>query len=703
MFRGRIKPPEQKANLSDLTRLPNRGQAFIYQRLSTHEQMTRHVFGLEAQDALINLAREDGYADEQIHVEKRDLGISGTTGSENRPGLAYLIESIEAGRVEAVYVVDISRLYRDQTLVNAFSLGELLKAHSVILVTPSMRLNLGDEMHMRMYRMVADQAAQELKVMRQRLYGARSIKAKTGRYAGEPLPTGYVVDDRQTIDGKPNPAYHTYLIHEPHAKVVRFIFQQLSLGQTLTQIVTTCREQGITLPPFPPELDIPANKKALQRTRKNPDGSWPISKYMVRSMATNPAYIGWKLWERQVVGEDVYPPIIKADIFWYVQKQFGEYTPRPRRGVMPLSGLLHCQGHGRMSFNNKKDRKNGYYICPDCQISITASIVDQPLAEAILGEICLPGLAEGVLARLGGQDNQDEVQIATHRQEIKRLEGEVDNLKQNLINLGSTGILDQADYLAFNRQIEQRRQRIFELNELAAALEVKKVDIDRVDIEQVAYYLGKLLENWDRFPDKLKNIFFRIIIHKIEISRDGQLFTVRIHWRVGSVYTLRIFKPYRGRNVTPWTDEEKEILRTHWPTASQDELIDLLPGKSWVSIRGHGKATGIERLAPPKRSKSPRPFTAEEDELVRRFYAGEIDKAEATQTGRSLMAIYARSSKLHLGHRDYSPSWEWVEKGATAATEGYLSKQEPQSEPGYVLDVGTILDISRILQEVEGE
>ncbi|GEM_PF-4925298 len=46
---------------------------------------------------------------ELIYVERRDLGVSGTKGQEEREGLADLIQLIEQGKVESVYVIEISR------------------------------------------------------------------------------------------------------------------------------------------------------------------------------------------------------------------------------------------------------------------------------------------------------------------------------------------------------------------------------------------------------------------------------------------------------------------------------------------------------------------------------------------------------------------------------------------------------------------
>jgi DNA invertase Pin-like site-specific DNA recombinase len=148
---GRIKrvvaPPEP----GDLVRLPLVRKAFIYQRLSTHEQRKRSLWSLEMQDALSEQAKTDGYREDQIIVERRDLGISGTKGKEERPRLAALIQTIEADEVEAVYVVHISRISPDQTLIDGLEFGELCKQHDVLIVMPTMRLNLRDSMNLSHY------------------------------------------------------------------------------------------------------------------------------------------------------------------------------------------------------------------------------------------------------------------------------------------------------------------------------------------------------------------------------------------------------------------------------------------------------------------------------------------------------------------------------------------------------------------------
>ena len=64
-FGGRLRPrQEEPTSWADLVDLPNERIAFVYQRLSSHEQVKKSIYSLKAQDALVDLAQEDGYLEE---------------------------------------------------------------------------------------------------------------------------------------------------------------------------------------------------------------------------------------------------------------------------------------------------------------------------------------------------------------------------------------------------------------------------------------------------------------------------------------------------------------------------------------------------------------------------------------------------------------------------------------------------------------
>ncbi len=118
-FRDRVRPRKDAGPPS--VQLLCRRTAFVYQRLSTTEQKKNSRYSLERQNDLERMAREDGSPEELVYLERRDLGISGTKGQDEREGLGYLVQFIEQDEVERVYVIEISRISRDQTLSPVFS------------------------------------------------------------------------------------------------------------------------------------------------------------------------------------------------------------------------------------------------------------------------------------------------------------------------------------------------------------------------------------------------------------------------------------------------------------------------------------------------------------------------------------------------------------------------------------------------------
>lgn len=665
-FGGRLKPKqEEPASWVDLVGLSNERMAFIYQRLSSYEQIKRSIYSIKAQDALEELAKEDGYPDELIYVGKRDLGISGTKGREDRPELAYLVELVEAGAVESVYTIHISRLYRDQTLINALSLGELFKEHDVIIVTPQMRLNLRDKMHMRLYRMEVERAADELELMAHRLLGAKNIKARSGGYTGERLPPGFVVNEQEKLpNGDRNPDYHTYQSYEPHSNVVKIIFQRLLLpSETPTRVARYCKQNNITFPSFLPGFDTQANRKTFTTTKRDATGGWIITVDRVRKIATNPAYIGWKIWDGEVVDKNVYPPIIDEETFWMVQKRFSHINSPKKYDPLPLAGLIYCDRHDsdrKMTYSNGPKAQKRLYRCYDpvtlenC-VNVAAAVLDDPISEAVLCQLTLGEFAEEVLCRLTDEYERAKEQAASYRREMRRVETEIENLRGNLI----TSLMSNEQVKWLDDQIQQRLKRIKELSDLGhrPVGEVVGHPIPgKDDIELVRELLANLNETWKHKPDRLKNALLRILLDKVTVSVNPETIKAQLLWRTGEEQCILIHRPDAKR---PWTDVELKILRENYASTEKADLMAMLPKRSWASIKLRGSAEGLSRKNfKPSHFRS---FSPQEDQLLEAYYTDKIDRETLQKkTGRTMQSLMARAHRLGMKWQARKVKWEWL-------------------------------------------
>jgi len=685
-FGGRIRPKAEKSQHSDLVRLPHQRMAFIYQRLSTTEQKKNSLYSVERQDSLYELAAKDGYqvqmtaeeieaikkdkkypghfVDGQVWVEQRDLGISGTLDHEHRPGLAQLVEIIEQDLVESVYVVEISRISRDQTLITGLAFGELCKAHNVVIVTPMMRFNLNNDMHMRIYRYEIDRAAEELKSITFRLHGARDLKAQHGYYSGGSIPPGFILDLDDRMDGHRNPNYQKYKVWEPHAEVVRLIFQQLRLpGETPKSVAVHLRENDIAFPPFPADVaTVSANVSSFSKSKKNPDGSYPIGRTRIESIARNPAYIGWWLFGGKLISRYNHPPIIDEEAFWEVQEKFSKGHSKPRGDPLPLAGLLRCLKHSPPRSLIHANSATPRYHCRDhvyednC-FTLTSRILDDPVSDVVLSKCCFPGYTERVIEQLEGEYQQAKSKAETYRREVHRLTKEIDNLKENLAYTRSQ---EQVQMI-----LELIDERMKQREELA---KIESYPVGRVitasQVRTVKAFLQDLPKKWAEMPDLLKNELFEILLYGIYLYVAQDTVRTFVVWRTGFIQEILIHRPFVDKRRR-WTKEEKAILREHYADATPQEMEAMLPGREWQGIRKTAEALGLNRSEDAWKQQltgsQSRSYSPEEDQVIHDYFAFNITRGELFErlSHRSWDSINFRVRKLGYSFRERQQKVRW--------------------------------------------
>ena len=95
--------------------------------------------------------------------------------------------------------------------------------------------------------------------------------------------------------------------------------------------------------------------------------------------------------------------------------------------------------------------------------------------------------------------------------------------------------------------------------------------------------------------------------------------------------------------MTKWTKEEDDILRLHYPTATVDDLLDMLPGRNVSTISYRTRILRVKKTSVPSR------WTDEEDKAVRDMYpSASMQEIEDALPGRSTLSIYQRAFKLRV-------------------------------------------------------
>ncbi len=284
-------------------------------------------------------------------------------------------------------------------------------------------------------------------------------------------------------------------------------------------------------------------------------------------------------------------------------------------------------------------------------------------------------LAEKTLSKWADEYEAAKEQAASYRREMKRLETEVENLRGNL----AMGVLPPSELQILGQQIQERLARIKELSDLECQPigEVVGHPIPgQATVETVRAFLENLADKWPTMPNGLKNAVLRLLLDKVIVWPEPPTTRVKLVWRYGDDDELLIHRSLKG-TWKRWTDDELEIMREHYESAKPDELVAMLPGRTLYAIRRKGKHLGLSRT----NARKGRAYTPDEDELIRRYYAGEISQDEVMSTGRNMISIKSRANKLKLGGRARGKTWDWVDDENTITQKGRCSRSTLHTIP----------------------
>jgi Recombinase len=461
---------------------------------------------------------------------------------------------------------------------------------------PTMRLNLRDSMHMRLYRQEIERAADEIELLKLRLGGPKRHKALSGRFDGRSVAPGYLVDHDPTSETS-----ERYVLYPPHAEVVRLIFQAVLATGT------------------PPE-DVQRSSLVRHTHPQRCPGSFLITPSLIQSVATNPVYLGWWLVGGRVVHTDNHPPIIEEETFLLAQQVLTDHGRRAtaRGGVRSaepqlLSGLLWCTRHEvPLRMTAARVNRGGRYQCDDsydhgqtdhhCTL-VDARLLDDPITEAVLAQL---------------EAEQATVREDTRRRQRERrqLQQEIDTLQQNL---ALTRTPEQVAMIF--EQIDRRQERLATVSDASPAPDRRA--LSAAQVAAVRAFLADLRTGWGGQPASLRHEFLRLIVDRVLVHTQRESIEATIVWRSGAEQHLWIERPLhqRGGKVR-WTDADNAWLRAHYASSTVQALEARDPDRSYYAIRRQGKTLGLRR---PQRG-IPKPQGAAwreaENAMLRTYAAG---------------------------------------------------------------------------------
>lgn len=461
--------------------------AFIYVRISREDDLEAESYSIQNQIKLLTqLAQEYGYT---ILIIFMDDGITGVISK--RPGFQDMLDKLAQGYASALFVKDLSRLYRNRTEADKL-IDDFLPEHEIRLVSvgDSIDTEMGDDEFIFLRNWANEQYARDISKKRR-------LSNRVRGNAGEPLsppPYGYMKDPD-------NPK--RWIVDEDAAATVRRIFSLTLDGYGTEQIAAALSDDKILSPMYY------WRSKGIKRPGKVTDREphrWNSS--TVVKILSLQEYCGdvinFKTYsksfkkkerlpnseENWAVFKDVHDPIIKREIWEQVQQKRGKIRKRKTADGEKnmFSGLLRCADcGGNLNFHfNQGNHDIKYFNCANYnsrrQCVSTHYVRVDFLEQVVLGEIRrLTQFAsryenDFVKAAIGQSKRNAQAEQEALRRELKDLQkrdAELDNLFVRIYEDNASGKITDERFSKMSAKYEAEQA------ELAERMKALKMELDK--------------------------------------------------------------------------------------------------------------------------------------------------------------------------------------------------------------------------------
>ena len=582
----------------------------IYARQSTKEQVLKNREAYDQQTiGLVKQASELGWVRDRILVyienKRKDgkwVSASGRLRIDQREGLQALCERIERDEVKTVLVWAVDRLFRDEDMIQPAVFAKLCKEHHCIVITMDDMFAFDNPRTDDRKRFLdAAQAAADYvtKHVKGRMLPARAQLSLRGVADSRKISVGYIVVDRQRYlpDGSDNPDYRKFVIYEPHARVVRYLFRRYrELGGNLRQLFREIDAWPCVFPLF----EDPTHAQYVGLTKRNAKG-YTISRVGLTSLLSNPVYIGWWYFKGRIVSKNNHDPIVAEADFWYAFHRLSPYTIEGEPNLRPTSQPARYTHDGTPPLEALLDG-----IVSSDKLPVYVNRTTEPPAYSIidsdrkLSAHYKQSIAVGELDAIFVQRLLHVLEYTEHgatlQQHLSSLRNERD---QQLVSVAAQIMEAKQQIARWERSKRIAQEEGYEEGEREAVKELKskhavlrelelkqeQAEVEDADLVELVELLFGASVGWSALDFEKKRRFIRLSTQSITLKEASTHFLeFAIVWKGPYARTDTGYIWRRHSNGGRWSDEEKAILRELYPVADRAVILDRLPHRSWSAI-----------------------------------------------------------------------------------------------------------------------
>ena len=542
----------------------------LYERLSRDDELQGESNSISNQKQMLeDFARRNGLPN-PTHFT--DDGISGTRF--DRPGFLAMMEEVEAGRVEAIVIKDMSRLGRDYLKVG--QVMEVLRQRGVRLIAINDGVDSlkGDDDFTPFRNIMNEFYARDTS---RKIRSVFKAKGMSGKHLTGTVIYGYLWDEKR----------EHWLVDEEAAEVVRRIFSLTLEGYGPYQIACKLSADRIEIP----VVHLARFNEGVNRSKpvKDPYG-WGSS--TIVNILKKREYLGhtinfktrkhFKDKKSHYVSEDewtifenTHEAIIDQQTFDLVQKIRSNVRRYPNGWgeAAPLTGLLYCADCGGKMYVHRTNngKRISQYTCsnytkvPCGTLCLTQHRINESAVLTLVSDT-LRAIAEysrndrtefihTVQETQVAQQSADISKKRRHLATAQKRAGELEKLICKIYEDNALGKLPDTRYKALDAQYAKEQDALeIEIAELEKA--VTGYEQSQKSAEKFIALIDKY-ENFDTLTNTMLNEFVeKILVH--ERARKGSQDTTQ---------EVEIYFNFLGRYIppslqpVPLTPEEQEELQ----------------------------------------------------------------------------------------------------------------------------------------------
>ena len=504
-------------------------KVWLYYRLSRDED--EELNSLNNQRKIIyNFAVSNGH---EVVGESFDDNVSGM--HFNREGIDKIYEVVEAGKIEAIIVKDLSRLGRHRTQTALFI--DYLREHDVRVLSATENIdtfNENDDLIIGFKGLVNDFYARD---------GSRRVRTGYRQKQKEGIvtipPFGYFKDKNTK----------KVVVVEEAAETVRLIFSAYVGGSGMKAIARTLNEQRRKTPAL---MQMELLNKRLPNTQDGILKKYLWDATMVARILRDESYIGTLIChksernkinktfrftdpEEQFRHENYLPIIVTREIWEQAQALLTERKEKnvragTNRGILRYGGLLRCKDCGRTFIGKRIKLKSGERVAYVCDTyhrygkeHCSSHMVDEETLDRLIGAEILrtKKMYKENWSRMEWLVEKWTPKASTASTKISKLQEHILLLEEEVEVILMERIRDKANAERYDRMIAKREERI---------TEAKKQIEDLQNIsEMLRSRQAKLKRDISLIDDilregKMSEAHLRMLVEKILVhEEDGRL------------------------------------------------------------------------------------------------------------------------------------------------------------------------------------